>query len=272
MKNYLFRLIILGLCLYAQTTSAQMRGWELGGWIGGSNYFGDLNTTWRVNQTKLSGGVGARYNFNDRLCLKFGFNAGEVAAYDADSKNVYERRRNLHFKSLLVDATAQFEFNFMPYVHGSRDFYYTPYMFLGPSFYYFNPRAELDGTWYKLVEYGTEGQFRGEEYNLTQGALAYGFGFKVDLSYRWSINIELGGRKLFTDYFDDVSGIYADPRDIRAQRGTIAADLADRSEEPKIGLPGRQRGNGKSNDMYAFLHVGMLYYFGQIRCPGLTKH
>lgn len=255
----------------SQTSFAQMRGWEVGGWLGASNYFGDLNTNWRLNRAHISGGLGARYNFSDRLALKFGANVGKLSASDVDSKNIYEQRRNLNFHSLIADATVQFEFNFMPYLHGSKEYYYTPYMFLGPSFYYFNPRTELDGTTYDLRDYGTEGQFRGEEYNTTGGAIAYGIGFKIDLSYRWSVNVELSGRKLFTDYIDDVSGIYVDPRDLRAQRGQISADLADRSIEPKIGLAGRQRGNGKKNDTYALLNVGLLYYFGQIRCPGISR-
>lgn len=248
-----------------------MRGWEAGGLIGVSNYFGDLNTNWRINRLHLAGGLNGRYNFNDRLCLKFGLNAGQISAYDSDATNIFEQRRNLHFKSFLADATLQFEFNFMPYVHGHREYWYTPYMFAGPSFFFFNPRAELDGQWYNLAEYGTEGQFRGEEYNTAQGALAYGFGFKFDLSYRWSVNIELSGRKVFTDYLDDVSGSYADIRDIRAQRGEVGAALADRSVEPKIGLPGRQRGNGKNNDAYAMLGIGLQYYFGYIRCPSITR-
>ena len=198
-------------------------------------------------------------------------NAGQISASDADSKNLYELRRNLSFRSLVADGTLQFEFNFLPYVHGHREYYYTPYVFLGPSMFYYNPQAELNGEWYDLRDQGTEGQFRGEEYNTTQGAIAYGIGFKCDLSYRWSLNIELSGRRLFTDYIDDVSGTYADPRDIRSQRGDLAARLADRSEEPQIGLPGRQRGNGKSNDTYALLGVGIQYYFGYIRCPSLQR-
>lgn len=265
-------MLLGGLLLAAsQTSYAQMRGWELGGWLGGANYFGDLNTNWRLNRVHLAGGIGARYNFNDRLALRFGLNAGKISASDADSKNIYEQRRNLSFRSIIADGTLQFEFNFLPYVHGHREFYYTPYVFLGPSMFYYNPQAELDGKWHNLREQGTEGQFRGEEYNPTQGAIAYGIGFKCDLSYRWSLNVELSGRKLFTDYLDDVSGTYADSRDIRAQRGELAARLADRSEEPQIGLPGRQRGNGKKNDTYALLGIGIQYYFGYIRCPSLLK-
>ncbi len=123
----------------------------------------------------------------------------------------------------------------------------------------------------ELSEYGTEGQFRGEEYNTTQGAIAYGVGFKMDLSYRWSINAELSARKVFTDYLDDVSGNYADLRDIRAQRGETGAALADRSIEPQIGQAGRQRGNGKNNDSYIILGIGVQYYFGYIRCPAFTR-
>jgi hypothetical protein len=144
-------------------------------------------------------------------------------------------------------------------------------LFLGPSVFFFNPKAEYDGKWYNLQEFGTEGQFKGEEYSTAQMAINYGFGFKVDLSYRWSINVDLSGRKLFTDYLDDVSTVYADPRDIKALRGEIAAELADRSSEPKIGQVGRQRGNGKSNDMYAMVGIGLYYYFGDIRCPEFLR-
>ncbi len=271
MKQFRLLALLGGLVLTSQFSFAQMRGFETGGWVGVSNYFGDLNTNWRVNRLHLSGGIGARYNFNDRLAAKLGANYGQISAYDSDSKNAYEQRRNLSFKSLLFDGTAQFEFNFMPYVHGHRDYSFSPYLFAGLSMFYFNPRAELDGEWYNLIDYGTEGQFRGEEYNTTQAALAYGFGFKADLSYRWSVNVELSARKLFTDYIDDVSGVYADVRDIRAQRGEVGAELADRSLEPKIGQPGRQRGNGKDNDMYALLNVGLFYYFGSIRCPDFLR-
>ena len=262
------------LCFLALATPAaygQMKGWELGGWVGGSNYFGDLNTEWRINRTHPAGGIAVRYNFNDRLALRFGYAMGSISAYDSDSKNIFEQTRNLHFRSLIADGSAVLEFNFLSYVHGHKEYYYTPYVLVGPAFYYFNPQAQLNGTWYNLREYGTEGQFRGEEYNTTQAAIAYGLGMKIDLSYRWSLNFEISGRKLFTDYLDDVSGVYADVDDILAQRGEIAAALSDPSFEPKIGEAGKQRGNGKNNDMYVVAGVGLVYYFGQIRCPDFVR-
>lgn len=248
-----------------------MRGWEIGAWGGVSNYFGDLNTQWRLNRLHPSLGLGARYNFNDRLALKIGGNYGRISATDADSKNIFEQRRNLSFQSMIAEGVMQLEFNFMQYVHGSRDYFFSPYLFTGPAFFYFNPQTTLDGERFSLVGMGTEGQVNGEEYNLTQLAWAYGVGFKMDINYRWSVNVELGARKLFTDYIDDVSGNYPALRDLRALRGPIAVKLSDRSLEPKIGEEGRQRGNGLSNDAYTFLHVGIMYYFGQIRCPKLVR-
>lgn len=275
MQQYLrWALLIGGLFFVVQPGKSQMtlmRGWELGGWVGASNYFGDLNTNWRLNRSKFALGAVARFNFNDRLGFKAGASYGRIEAFDTDSKNIYEQRRNLDFRSVIIDLSTQLEFNFMPYIHGHRDFYYTPYMFIGPSAYYFNPRTQLDGQWYSLPEMGTEGQFRGEEYNTLQGAIAYGMGFKYDLNYRYSLNVELSMRKVFTDYLDDVSGNYADPRDIEALRGPTAAALADKSTEPKIGLEGRQRGNGKRNDSFGFIGIGFMYYFGQIRCPQMVR-
>lgn len=68
-----------------------------------------------------------------------------------------------------------------------------------------------------MVEFcflGIEGQFKGEEYYSVSGGLVYGFGFKVDFSYEWSLNLELNVCIFFIDYFDDVSIVYVDKDDI----------------------------------------------------------
>ncbi|MEZ4891772.1 MAG: DUF6089 family protein [Saprospiraceae bacterium] len=253
--------LFCGMVLSSQVANAQMRGWELGGWAGVSNYFGDLNTNWRINRLHLAGGAGARYNMNDRLAFRLGANAGKISAYDSDSDNFFEQQRNLSFHSLVIDGTAQFEFNFLPYVHGSRDYFYSPYMFVGTTFFYFNPKADLDGETYNLREMGTEGQFRGEEYNTTQWALAYGIGFKVDLSYRWSVNVELSARKLFITTlmmymaFMPTSGTSKPKgRYSRCSGWPVPA----RSTNWRAWSPTRQWQN---TDAYVFLGVGLNYHF-----------
>ena len=137
-------LIACSFLLFSMAAHAQ-DGLEAGGWLGISNYFGDLNTNMRLNRINPAGGVGFRYNFNERVAVKLSGNIGTVEAYDSDSDNIYERARNLHFKSQVADAGLQLGFNFLPYVHGSADENWTPYLFLGLGVSYFNPKAELDG-------------------------------------------------------------------------------------------------------------------------------
>ena len=201
-------------------------------------------------------------------------NYGKVAATDANSKNTFEQQRNLSFESQIIDAAMQFEFNFLPYIHGSKDEFFTPYLFAGFNVFNFNPKAEYNGEMIDLRPLGTEGQFRGDEYYATQGGFVYGAGIKWDINYEWSINVEISARRLFTDYLDDVSGVYPDMGDLEALRGDIAVALSDRSipdaNEIKLGQEGRQRGNSKAGDAYVFLGAGIVYYFGDIRCPNVS--
>ena len=258
------------------------RGAEAGIWLAGVNYFGDLNTNLRLNRDGPAVGAGLRFNFNERVCGKLGANIGRVEAYDSDSPNLFEQARNLSFRSTVADLGAQMEFNFLPYIHGSKDNSWTPYLFAGLGVTYFNPKAEMDGKWTALRPLGTEGQFKGEEYFTVVGGWVYGAGFKIDLNYEWSINIDISARRLFSDYLDDVSRTYPDAGDVEDLRGAEAVPFIDRSYElfqkdpdfftrnnieAPIGEPGRQRGNSKNNDTYVYLGIGIYYYFGDLKCP-----
>ena len=277
MKRSFLQFWILALAMSFSTLLMGQKGAELGGWLGTSFYFGDLNTSYSLRDLRPAAGIIGRYNFNTRLALKFSVNYGSIRAADANSSNPFERSRNLSFRSNILDGSFQFEFNFFSYVHGSRDNWYTPYVFMGPSFFHFKPKAKYEGRWVDLQELGTEGQFRGEEYESIQPAINYGIGFKMDLNYAWSLNFELSGRFLYTDYLDDVSTTYPNMielRNIRGQVGELAVALSDRSGEVvdlPIGEEGRQRGNSKNNDSYNFFSVGLVYYIGALECPGISR-
>ena len=269
----------IGCCLFAFNCQAQ-EGIEFGGFLGASHYFGDLNTDFSVNHLGIVGGIIGRYNFNERTAIKLIGTVANVSADDADSNNSFEKRRNLSFQSQILDASAQFEFNFLPYFHGSKNEFFTPYLFAGLSVTYFNPQTKVcdsdpstslsqcmgSTSLVGLRPLGTEGQFRGEEYFTVTGGLAFGAGIKIDINYEWSINVELSGRRLFTDYLDDVSSVYPDLGDLENLRGDIAVALSDRSN-PSIGDAGRQRGNSKTKDSFGLLSVGIVYYFGDLKCP-----
>jgi len=260
----------------AMAQSQAQEGFEVGGWAGASYYYGDLKTTVDLSNPNLAFGMLARYNFNERVCLALSGNYGKVAANDADSNNPYEQARNLSFESEIVDAALRLEFNFLELKHGSKDQFFSPYLFGGLSAFYYNPKTEYNGQLVELRPLGTEGQFKGEEYYSISGGWAFGMGIKVDLSYRWSLNFEVDGRRLFTDYLDDVSTTYADADDIEGLRGEVAVALADRSidipgvDTANFGIAGKQRGDSQSNDIYAFGKISLVYYFGDLKCPPIS--
>ena len=275
------RALLIAVLLTALSTAsqaqAQMRGLELGPWAGVSYYLGDLNTDFKFNRPNLAGGLAARYNFNHRIALRASLNYGKIEAYDSDSDNPFEVNRNLSFQSNIYDGTAQLEFNFLPYIHGSSEHYFTPYGFAGVSVFNYNPTTETDqGDVVELRDLGTEGQIDGEEYLSLSSALTYGIGLKWDLTYELSMDLNIGVRNTRTDYLDDVSSVYADFSDIERSRGRLAAELSDRSlmrtpEGDRIDREGEQRGDDTVNDRYLFIGLGINYYFGDVRCPQVYK-
>lgn len=260
--------IILALLLLASLSYAQ-KGWEVGPSIGIGNYFGDLNTSFDFTEIGPAAGIIARYNLNNRISTKMGLNYVLLYGDDQDSPNSFEQRRNLSFRNNVADFTGQIEFNFFPYIHGSKDYFFTPYLMGGLNMIYHAPQAKHEGQWYNLRQLGTEGQLEGEEYSLVTGGFVIGGGFKWDINEDWSFNVEIGLRNLLTDYLDDVSSVYPNPTSLETRRGEIAALLSDRSEGEPIGIPGRQRGNSRDRDRYTIFNIGIVKYFGTLPCPDL---
>jgi hypothetical protein len=277
MKNGLFLLLSI-IILNGELATGQQaqKGWELGAWAGLSHYFGDLNTSFDLSKPGLAAGLAGRYNFNPRLSVAFYGSYGSIRGNDAWSENDFERIRNLNFSSNLFELSSQFEFNFLRYVHGDKDYPFSPYLFGGLSIFSFNPTTELEGQRYKLRDYGTEGQFFGDEYSLIQPAMVYGMGVKFDINTEWSVNVEISARRLFTDYLDDVSKAYPDKDELLSLRGPLAVSLSDRSnpqdrEIYNIGQAGRQRGDSRNTDTFSFLRIGVMRYFGYLPCPEILK-
>lgn len=259
-KSFLICLILFfGSALKAQ------KGMEVGAHIGMAHYFGDLNPNPTFTDPGFGVGLVLRRNFNERICLKGGVDYAFISGTDADSNNSFERDRNLSFKSQIFDFNAGIEFNFFPYVHGSAEYFYTPYIFTGFSVLKFNPKAELDSQTYALRDLNTEGS--SNAYGLVTGTWLYGIGFKWDYNRDWSFNVELSGRSATTDYLDDVSTLYPEYGGLT----DIGAALANPSTVDGHGQPRTQRGNSEGNDKVIFLNIGLLKYFGDIPCPDITK-
>ena len=143
---------------------------------------------------------------------------------------------------------------------------FTPYAFIGVAFFHFSPKTLYKTNWVDLHALGTEGQgINGypEPYKLNQWDVPFGGGIRLSLSNHINFMFELGLRKTFTDYLDDVSGQYVDLDLLRQENGALASILSNRSLDEsgnQIPLTGEPRGSS-AKDWYVLTGVRLSYNF-----------
>lgn len=233
--------------------------------LGTSNYQGDLqDKRFTFNQSHLAGGIGLSYDLTERFSLRGGLMFGKVSGDDRLGRN---KIRNLNFSSGITEGHLGVQYFITPLHQHSL----TPYLFTGLALYHFNPYThDTSGTKYYLKPLSTEGEglIAGKDYySLTQMAIPFGGGVKLSLSDKINVGLEIGFRKLFTDYLDDVSDAYVDRNLLLAGRGAKAVELAYRGDEIKNGSPvypagGSQRGSPKVKDWYYFTGLTLSYKLG----------
>lgn len=255
MKSYILFLFAI---LLASVSNGQKIWVNLYG--GATNYQGDLqDKAYTFDQAHAAGGIGINYDLNDRLSIRTALIAGKLSADDKFGRN---RIRNLNFSSNLTEAQLGLQYHIFPLGEHAL----TPYVFAGLAMFRFNPYTfDSTGSKYYLRQLSTEGQgfIEGKDYyKLTALSIPFGGGLKLSLSENINVGLELGFRKLFTDYLDDVSTVYVDQSELKANRGSKAVELAYRGNELKNGAPypvaGTLRGSDKK-DWYYFTALTLSF-------------
>ena len=239
---------------------------QIGVFGGVSNYLGDMTDKLYQNPG-VALGFNVGYQFSSRVNLRAGFTYGKVSGADSLSSQEDIQLRNLHFQSNITEFSVVGEINTLN-LNLKR---WSPYVFGGVAVFHFNPYTfEQQGLKVYLQPLGTEGQGlpgypQSKLYSRTQIAMPFGGGVKYNITDNLRIALEIGLRKLFTDYLDDVSGNYADPNELLAARGQQAVDLSYREDElpfgdPAYPLKGETRGSSKYKDYYYFtgLHLSFI--------------
>ncbi|MBL7768394.1 MAG: outer membrane beta-barrel protein [Flavipsychrobacter sp.] len=261
----------------AQMESVTQEG-EIGVSLGAAHYFGDLNTTAKVNRAKLAFGVFFRKQFGNYIAVRVGGQFAQLGYADKYySDNEFQRRRNLSFNSNVWELALQGDFNFFKYVPGSYDYRFTPYVTIGASIFSYDPYAYLGGQKYFLRPLGTEGQGSAaypdrKPYNSMAFAIPFGVGVKYSLNERINVGFEVLHRFTNTDYLDDVSTTYVGADKFPAlPDGTSTPGflLQDRSYEvgEVIGVEGRQRGYAGQKDQFITAQFTVSFNLTSYRCP-----
>lgn len=235
--------------------------WEVGVFLGGSNYQGDIAPKLILTETHTSGGMFIKWNLNSYFSTLIGITQGNISGKDANHDHL--EIRNLSFQSSIYELTAQMEFNFFPFAIGINPKNFTPYTFIGISLYRFEPRIQLGEEYIYLRPLDTEGRniTSDSRYSYYQPSIPIGGGFKFAITDKLNAGINLGYRYTFTDYLDDVSGTYFDQDLLKDEYGTLSANLSDRSGEigKSIGFDGKQRGRSDVYDWYIFGGITISY-------------
>lgn len=263
-------LMLLGSAAFSQKVHVGVFG-------GLSAYEGDLVD--RIFPKKVTNGaigVTVNYELMEQLMLRGGFTYSVVGGADRFSDNDSLIARNLAFETKISEFSLVGEY----YIFNLYNQKFSPYVFGGLAVYHFNPYA-FNGSRDKifLKPLSTEGQGLSQypdrkPYALTQLALPFGGGVKYAFTENLRLGLELGMRKLFTDYLDDVSTAYADYNDLLTEKGQLAVDMAYRGDELPGGNPnypakGAQRGGAKYKDWYYFFGLHLTYRLGANESGGV---
>ncbi|MFL5807999.1 MAG: DUF6089 family protein [Flavisolibacter sp.] len=270
-------IVLITACVTCLISAAQL---QVGLFGGISNYQGDLVDK-LYQKPKAAFGFTLGYQLTTRINLRAGLTFAKVSGADSlNTKQENLRLRNLSFESPITEFSIIGEFNTFDLDIKT----WSPYVFGGLAVYHFNPYTmDQNGNKVFLQPLSTEGQglpgySPSKPYALTQIAIPFGGGIKYNASDNVRLSFEIGLRKLFSDYLDDVSGNYADPNDLLAAKGQRAVDFSYRGDEVAGGNPaypakGEQRGSPKYKDYYYFtgLHLTFLLPEGNRGSGGAAR-
>ncbi len=259
--------------------------------LGASNFLGELGgkdeigkdmspRDLEISATKYVINAGWRYYFTKDMCVKTSLYYGMVSGDDKLTQERFRHGRNLSFKSPIYEFSAIYEYHVIAEkqgrlykVRGTKSklaFLVGIYPFLGIGAFYFNPKALYNGKWQNLQPLSTEGQGIKEgtkPYSKISYSIPMGIGFRYSLNQQMGLGLELGFRKTFTDYIDDVSTVYFDSTQIANAKGSVAAALSNRSnpDSPAGSCNGCQRGDDTEKDSYMFGVLAFHYKLSKKR-------
>jgi hypothetical protein len=232
------------------------------------NYQGDLQSKrYTFQLAKPAFGIGFTRQLGAQLSLRAGLMFGQVQGDDKYQKDPSLRLRNLSFYSNIAEFHTGLQYMLMD-ITAKR---YSPYVFAAVGVFKFDPFIydNLDNRIY-LRPLRTEGQGLAaypnkKVYKTTQLNIPFGVGYKYMINENFDIGIELGARKLFTDYLDDVSTSYADYFTLKNSVGEEAVKLAFRTDELQSApypAGGTKRGSPRYKDWYYTTTLTVSYKFG----------
>ena len=233
MKRKIIHVIILFISM---TVFSQNN--EIGVFIGGSNYIGDVGPTTYIHPfsynlpTNAVAGIIYRKNLNERIALRAKFNFAKIGSSDNWPKTAeYRKQRGKYFKNRIVEFGLGIDFNFVDFDIYSSSFQMSPYIGTGISFFKYDPlKYEIGNA--EAIQYGDASDL---SFPIT-------IGYKIKPFNSFIIAFEINANYSNSDNLDG---------SFPGQKQMASSDYF---------------GSTLSKDWYVFSGITLTYLFGNKKC------
>ncbi|RZJ33848.1 MAG: hypothetical protein EOO51_12085 [Flavobacterium sp.] len=201
---------------------------ELGLFLGGSNYIGDVGATNYIRPNEPAIGIVYKWNRSPRHAYRFSFTMAKIKGDDAEADSNGRKLRGYRFENNLKELSAGLEFNFFDFNLHELERKFTPYVYTGISYLIYDELFIVDGETKK-------------DYTSTTFAIPMLVGLKSNITPSLVLGLETGARYSFSDNLD--------------------------ASNPKNdNLAPLRFGNTNSKDWYVFTGFTLTYTFGEKPC------
>lgn len=201
---------------------------EIGVFIGGSNYIGDVGSTTYIAPNEPAIGVLYKWNKSPRHAYRFSYTQSKITSNDLDSNEPSRSLRGYSFENNIKEVSLALEFNFFDFNLNGLEKKITPYVYSGINYTMYDGLFIINGVTHK-------------DTNQNTLAIPIALGIKSKLSRSLIIGVEVGARYTFAD---DIDGSLPSNKNLNQYKF----------------------GNINNNDWYVFSGVTLTYTFGKIPC------
>lgn len=220
-------LVFFFILFFQNFLSAQIH--EIGVFVGGSNYIGDVGKTTYISPDDLAFGILYKWNKSPRHSYRFSYTQSTISANDANSDSPGRIQRGYEFKNNIKEIAAELEFNYFNFnLHDELTKQVTPYFTTGLVFLKYDELYVQNNI--------TKGNGSSSTFGIPMIV-----GIKSNILKNFILAFEIGTRYTFTDNLD---GSFPKSND----------------------LENLHFGNINSNDWYVFSGFTLTYTFGEKPC------
>ncbi|MBC5837168.1 type IX secretion system protein PorG [Flavobacterium muglaense] len=222
--NKIFSLFICSLL--SLTMQSQIH--EVGVFLGGSNYIGDIGPTTYVAPNEPAFGLLYKWNKSPRHAYRFSYTQTKLTSSDHNSKEPSRNQRGYDFENNIKEVSLGLEFNFFDFNLHKLERKVTPYVYSGISYFRYDELYITGGS--TRIDKAANGF-----------AIPMTVGVKSNIWPNLILGIEVGTRFSLTDNIDG-------------------------SNPKNSSLKPLRFGNINNNDWYVFSGITLTYTFGEKPC------